>query len=328
MARSRFSEERPAVTPPRAVADLAELGVGRSRLRVRTRWRRSSRGWYVPAAESITPTQRIIDCVPLLGAGMAIGGWAAAYILGADWLDGYDARTGRLLPVDILGAPHRRPVPGVRYHQTVLPSAEVMVHRRIPITFGVRTAFDGARWSADLEEAVVFVEAMLAKTYLTNDQLNAFIVRQRGATGIGRAREVFELARPGVRSGWESRLRWCYCREAGLPQPLINRPVYTRSGALLGKPDLFDPEAALATEFDGEGHRDRWQHHNDNLREELFEDHNVTVVRSDSLDFRAARDGLIQRVIAGYRRGLERHLSKDRWTLTPPGWAPSEHPES
>lgn len=39
--------------------------------------------------------------------------------------------------------------------------------------------------------------------------------------------------------------------EAQLPRPLVNRPVFDLEENFLGMPDLLDPEAGLATEFDG-----------------------------------------------------------------------------
>lgn len=44
--------------------------------------------------------------------------------------------------------------------------------------------------------------------------------------------------------------------------------MFDNDGSFLGIPDLFDPDSALAVEFDGEQHREREQHRRDNLREE------------------------------------------------------------
>jgi hypothetical protein len=41
----------------------------------------------------------------------------------------------------------------------------------------------------------------------------------------------------------ESRLRVLWVVEAGLPPPLVNVPVFTLSGLLIGIPDLIDAEA-------------------------------------------------------------------------------------
>ena len=46
-----------------------------------------------------TPAQRILEAVPLVPAGGAWTGWAAAYVHGVDYLDGLDPFTMLPLPV-------------------------------------------------------------------------------------------------------------------------------------------------------------------------------------------------------------------------------------
>ena len=60
-------------------------------------------------------------------------------------------------------------------------------------------------------------------------------------------------------------------REAGLPRPAVNVPIFDRNEGVLGIADLFDDEAALVTEFDGQDHRRRRQHRRTTLREESLE---------------------------------------------------------
>lgn len=139
--------------------------------------------------------------------------------------------------------------------------------------------------------------------------------------GLEQARAALDLARTNVWSPRESRLRYCYEVEAGLPPALLNVRVFDDDGILIGHPDLFDPEAALATEFDGAQHRDREQHRRDNIRDERFESVGVTVVRSDGLDLRPRhRRQLIHRMQDGHRRGLNRNRTHDRWVLDPRVW--------
>lgn len=143
----------------------------------------------------------------------------------------------------------------------------------------------------------------------------------RSVHGLEQARTAADLMRTEVWSPQESRLRYCYQIDAGLPRPILNVRVFDDDGVLIGHPDLFDPEAALATEFDGAHHRDREQHRKDNIREEHFESVGVTVVRSDSLDLRPRhRRQLIHRMQDGHRRGLRRNRTNDRWLLDPRAW--------
>src|SRR6188768_2129414 len=102
MARSRFAADLPHCDRPRSVADLVASGVTRDVLRG-PRWRRTTRGFYVPARTqppSASPTQRILDLSPLLGTHAVVTSWAAAYVQGVDALDGREPTGRRELPVD------------------------------------------------------------------------------------------------------------------------------------------------------------------------------------------------------------------------------------
>ncbi|QDP96933.1 hypothetical protein FOE78_14305 [Microlunatus elymi] len=192
------------------------------------------------------------------------------------------------------------------------------------LTGAVRTAIDGARWADSLEEAVVFLDAMAAAKLITIDDLRAGLTEHRCRTGVGQAAEAVDHAEYGVRSPWETRLRACYRLEAGLPGPWINVPIFSTTQDFLGIADLFDPYAGLVSEFDGDGHRDRRQHHVDNVREERFESVNLTVVRTDSLDLNIItnpdRRPLVRRLRDGYRRGCARDPNRDEWTVVVPDW--------
>jgi hypothetical protein len=80
-------------------------------------------------------------------------------------------------------------------------------------------------------------------------------------------------------------------------------------------PDLFDPEAALAGEYDGAQHRSLAAHTDDNAREESFERIKVTVARATSIDLWPRRDRLIWRLREAHRRASTRDRARDRWRL-------------
>lgn len=101
--------------------------------------------------------------------------------------------------------------------------------------------------------------------------------------------------------------------------PLLNVPLFDGE-IFLGQPDLFDPDAAFAMEFDGDLHRDREQHRRDNVREEKLESAGVTVARGGSLDLTRHRGDLIRRMQDGHRRGMSRNRARDRWTIVQPAW--------
>lgn len=297
------------------------------------RWVRTTRGFYRRATdEELTSTQRILDAAALLPHGAVIGGWAAAYAHGVDWLDGRDHHTLAPQPVPVLLAPpmSRRSSPAVRYVQLARAVPSVATIDGIPFTRERRTAMDLARWAADLAEAVVALDALLGARILRADVLRKGRVAAPGSRGIAQATRAVELCRPGVRSPWESRLRMLWVLELRLPSPLVNPPVFDLAGNFLGAPDLLDEEAGLAIEYDGvawastttpDGHRDAGRHREDNAREEQLERAGLIVVRADHQDMMRHRCRLAERLTSARSDGLSRNRRRDRWTLEPPaGW--------
>lgn len=266
----------------------------------------------------------------MLPPGALLGGWAAAYIHGVDALDGRDHLTLAPLPVPILLPPgaRRRSTPALLYRQSARPPRGETVHE-IPVTSLWRTVFDLLRWAPDVTEAVVAVDAVLATRLVTPEILDRSVGSAPSRRGIAQVRTAVTLARAGVRSPWESRLRMFATVELGMVELQPNRAVFDRSGRLLGIPDLLDAEAGLAIEYDGaswraersNGHRDRAQHREDNIREERLERAGLVVVRVDKADLTQHGTELAARLRAAHTEGLTRDRGRDGWTLDEPeGW--------
>lgn len=287
-------------------------------------WKRTSRGLYVPTGAGASPEQRITEAAALLPAYGAVGGWASAYLLGARLLDGRGPYGCGTLPVLLcLGADGQiRPRPGVATSRDRLPVSDVWDVDGHSCTSPLRSAFDCARLMTDLTEAVVHVDLILACDFFPREELSAYVAAHPGWRGVPRARRVVALAAAGVRSPPETRMRLAWVLDAGLPAPLVNRPVFDLTGNLLGYPDLLDPEAGTVSEYDSDDHRELSAHTADNVREECFEHHGLTVARVTKLDLRASRrPALVSRLRQARARGLRRDRSHDRWTLQPvPGW--------
>ena len=226
--RSDASTGNPALPQP----------VSRSQLRG-PGWRRSSRGLYVPSGLPATPEQRIAEAAALLPGYGAVGGWAAAYLLGVRFLDGRGAGGLDLRPVLLCLGPDGR----IRSRDTVslsrerLPSGDVLERNGTRCTAPMRTAFDGSRLESDLVEAVVHLDMMLTSCRLDRDLLGAYIAAHPGWRGVARARRAYALSVAGSRSPPETRLRLAWVLEAELPLPLVNQPVFDGAGTLLGYPD-------------------------------------------------------------------------------------------
>jgi len=137
--------------------------------------------------------------------------------------------------------------------------------------------------------------------------------------GVVRARASLDLGCDRALSPWETRLRLRALHELPVESLLVNVPVFSRAGSLLGIPDLLDPASGLVIESDGAQHRDPAAHARDNEREERFEHSGLTVIRFGALDH---RDGsaLSRRMREGHRRAVVRARSACDWTLTLPAW--------
>jgi len=330
--KSAWKGELESAVRPAGVWDLARREIGRGKLRGRS-WRKVAPGFYVPQTAGwrietpgedgpqLCTGQRILDATALLAADSALGGWAAAYVLGGDWLDGLDPYTMKDLPLDI-AAPSlkRRSTSTITYRYSQLTTTDVWVRDGIRVTAPRRTTFDGARWARSLEEAVVFIDTMAAFGLIRIADITAYASQHSGWLGVGQVLDACRIARAGVKSGWETRLRMCWTRDLGLPEPLVNVPIFNAAGEHLGTADLFDPESGLVGEYDGHQHREIRQHHSDNIREEKFEAANLVVVRSDTIDLREQRAQLGRRLQDGYRRGQRRDRRRDDWTLEQPRW--------
>ena len=253
----------------------------------------------------------------------AVGGWAAAYLLGVRLLDGRGPAGSQARPVLLCLGPRGRirHRDGVRLSREKLPDDDLAEVNGIRCTSPLRTAFDGSRLDTDPVEAVVHLDLILTAFRLHRDELGAYIDSHPGWRGVERARRAYALSVAGSRSPPETRLRLAWTLDAGLPAPLLNPPVFDRRGALLGYPDLLDPDSATAIEYDGDDHRDLVSHTVDNDREERFEHHGLIVTRVTRLDLRPSRrQALVVRLRRAHARGLRRDRRDDRWTLAPPPW--------
>lgn len=270
-------------------------------------WRHPHRGVVAWAGlDDEDPAQRVMAAAVAL-PGVALGGWAAAYLLGASEFDGARG-DGELLPVVFCpgesGARRRRH--GLVPLRSKLAADDVVTVKGIHCTSAARTAFDLARMAADLGTAVADVDTLLRVPAIPLDVkgFSAYVDDHPGMRGVRRLRQVTQLVDPAARSRPESVLRVLWVTHAGLPRPLVNRKVFDRrSGRLLGIPDLLDPETGLVAEYDGAQHREIKQHTDDNAREERLENCGLTVVRFSARDlWRPAQ--VAARLKAGHERAL------------------------
>lgn len=85
----------------------------------------------------------------------------------------------------------------------------------MPVTTLLRATLDLALRAPDLTEAVVGLDAVVGTRCLTLERLQRASTGVRGRHGARQAVRAIELARLGVRSSWESRLRMCAGGQSG-----------------------------------------------------------------------------------------------------------------
>jgi len=307
-------------------------------------WQRTARGVYTWSALDPEDTMiRIQTAAELLPVGAAIGGWASLFLQNTLDLDGGPEmrirRTARIRPTraragagrtQSTGTTTLAPVaicvgPGAK----IRPRPEIDVSRRALcpddiVWVGAIPCLGATRSLVDLvgrqpsEEGLVSIDAALRSQATQPDEIAAYLREHPRVLDARRIWRLLGMADGASRSCPETRMRWIWIVEAGLPRPLANPDVEDQHGQLLGLPDLFDPDSALVGESDGSQHRELHAHTSDNAREEGFERHNMVVVRATIVDLFSRRRQLVHRLKAAYRDGCARDRSRDRWVLRSP----------
>lgn len=222
------------------------------------RYRRTSKGMHVPSdVDAAVPEQRILEQSVLLPSAGAVTGWAALRLRQASFFDGLqaDGITEKAVPLISGPGQSRRPRPGVRWLEDRLDATEGSLVYGIPCTRAERALFDEMRRADDLREAVVAVDMAAAAQLISIARMDRYLRDRTGWLGVPQVRAALELADEDSRSPNETRLRLRWQLDAGMPRPLVNQPVWSLSGRLLGIADLLDPVAGVVGEFDGADHR-------------------------------------------------------------------------
>lgn len=165
----------------------------------------------------------------------------------AAWLRGVDLRCPGepALPVEVLVGPqteppHRRDV--VAY-QSTLPDEDVEIVDGLPVSTGVRTAVDLARYRPRVE-AVVALDALTHAGHCQLADVAALVPALRGRRGVRQLVMVLSLANPKAESQMETRTRILIV-DAGLPAPEVQYEVLDPRGRVIARLDLAYPACRL-----------------------------------------------------------------------------------
>lgn len=159
------------------------------------------------------------------------------------------------VPLQRVHATRARPSGGrrsalVHVHTAPLHADEIVVVDGVAVTSVARTLVDLAR-VVPFEQAVVALDAALARELVDGAALAEALLRATGWRGCPAARRAVAFAEPGAASVGESRSRVAILR-AGLPRPLLQWEVHDGSGLRIGRTDFGWPELGAVGEFDGE----------------------------------------------------------------------------
>lgn len=283
-------------------------------------WRRTSRGYYVPASVSDDDVdQRILEASVVVPPGCAITGWAALRWQGGRWFDGLTA------------AGERRPVPVVvgtrdlRSRAGIHVSAEGLNPAMVRWVDGVRVtdpryavSFE-MRYAPSQRGAVQVLDLAAYSDLVSCSEQAAFHQQQSGWTGIPQARAATPLAAENSWSPMEPLMRLVWVLDGGFPEPLCNRAVFDAAGRHLATPDLIDPVTGVVGEYDGDLHLPREQRHHDVRRHGRLRDHGLEPVTMLAPDLRDP-SAFLAELAAAFDRARRRSSFARTWTLEQPGW--------
>jgi hypothetical protein len=278
----------------------------------------------VPAHTESTLEQRIVEAAAVLPAYGGVTGWAALRWMGAVWFDGLAAGGRTERPVVLVTADRSiRPQAGFDVSEERLNPRQLTVYAGLRVTTPVRSLFFEMRYAKRPTDAVIAADMAAYSDLVSRDEAAAFALDNPGWTGIGQMRGGVGDMSENAWSPAEVRMRGVWCVEAGLPRPLCNRPVFDLAGRLVGIPDLLDPVAGVAGEYEGGLHLAGAQRAHDVRREGRFRAVGldpVTMLAGDAEN----PWPFVARLREAYARAARIPAADRAWTIAlPPWWVPT-----
>lgn len=316
-----FDPARPGLVRPVPVDPAGIAGPTRGQARS-SAWRVSSHGFYVPShVDESVPEQRIVEAGHFLEDDRtSVTGWAALRWWGAPWFAGLDDSGRRLLPVDLAVMHGKlRSQRGIAVTSEYFPPRDRAVHDGLQVVVPVCALSFVMRY-ADGARAAARALAMAAAADLVSiEEMRDYHDLLKHFTGIPQGREGVDLGEENAWSPREMDMSLVWQLDARFPRPLLNRPVFDRSGRRIGTPDLIDVEAGVVGQYDGRLHLAGAQHAHDLRQEDDYRRVGLecfTIVAEDTTQTWR----MVERMRAARARARFEPADRRAWTVDPPRW--------
>jgi hypothetical protein len=284
-------------------------------------WRSPYRGWHVPATVDDTlAEQRIVEAAAVLPAGAAVTGWAGLHWAGGRYFGGTTRGGRERLPVPIALDNKRRlrRQAGIELCEEFLDPDDVIDIDGLPITRHVRSVCRLLRRTRGLEDRVQILDMAAFDDLCSPGEVEDYARdRLAGRPHVARVWQAVPYAEENSWSPMEPimRLTWI---QSGRGRPLTNMPLFDHDGRHLVTPDLIDPMAGVAGEYNGAPHAGLDPRERDLEREELYRYLDLELVTMMSADV-AGRERFVRRLASAYQRATARRRT-GAWTMAQPGW--------
>jgi very-short-patch-repair endonuclease len=261
--------------PFRGSSAVAAGLVSKGQLRGST-FRRLFPDIYLPREVAPTLAVRSRGAQLLVAGYGALAGYSAAELLGA-----------RIAPRDadaevVVPGGEFRECRGLRVHREQLADDEVETVAGLVVTSAVRTAYDLARWSTQVE-GIVAADALGRIGRFGSGALFGMAARYPGARWRSRVPLVAELMDTRAESAMETRCRVSLVLR-GLPKPELQYPVRDELGNQVAWLDMAYPAVRAGVEFDGEHHQETRAFQADLARHNRLAALGWTVLRASATD--------------------------------------------
>lgn len=286
-------------------------------------WRRTSRGFYVPAHVKLTPAQRVAEAGVLVrDARVAVTGWAALCWRGSRWASG-TRPDGSTMPVDLTcNYALLKPQPLFRLSQERVDPSTFEVVDGLRLASPASATCFAMRHAPDLDAAVEILDMAYLANLVTPRDVREWLDQHPWHRGRRQVKAALPLGDENAWSPQEVHIRLAWERLTGR-RPLANQPVFDLAGRHVGTPDLLDPDLGVLGEYDGDTHLTRAGRRRDLGREQAFRAVGLeafTVVAGD------LRSGAFQeRLCLAQSRAARLPAADRRWTLEQPSWWVSTH---